>query len=96
MKGWTLRKRDGDNVSFVRPRLFTQSYSCLRIASLFLFYLFPWTGYDSGFVYVPLIWVLRTSFPVSFRSNLFPSFYWSFSGPSYLSIFTSPLLLVGT
>ena len=78
MKDWTLWKRDGDTVSFVHPRLFTRSHSCL---------LFLWTGYDSGFVYFPLFLVLQISIPVSFRSNLFPSFYWSYSGTSYLSIF---------
>ena len=53
VKDWTLWKRDGDTVSFVHPRLFTRSHSCLLIASLFLSYLFLWTGYDTGFVYFP-------------------------------------------
>ena len=32
-------------------RLFSRPHSCLFIASSFLSYLFPWTSYDSGFVY---------------------------------------------
>ena len=43
---------------------------------------FPWTSYDSGFVYFLFILVLPISIPVSFRSNLFPSLYWSYSGTS--------------
>ena len=75
------------------PRLFSRSHSCLLIASLFLSYLFPWTSYDSGFVYFLFILVLPISIPVSFRSNLFPSFYWSYSGTSLFVQFYSPLHL---
>ena len=82
VKDWTLWKRDGDTVSFLHPRLFSRSHSCLLIASLFLSHLFLWTSYDSGFVFFPFSLVLQI---------YFLHFIGSYCGTSYLSIFISPL-----